>query len=143
LPYAPLLDLLRLFCARGSADAIGNHLEPVASQLVKLLPELTPLFPNLLPAPTLPPEQEKHALFQALGHFILGVAVKRPLLLIIEDLHWSDDTSLEFLLYLGRHIKSQTVLLLLTGRNDQAAPTWLKNFSPRITCSTLSASRTR
>jgi DNA-binding CsgD family transcriptional regulator/tetratricopeptide (TPR) repeat protein len=122
LPYAPILDLLRLFCARGSAEAIRYHLEPVAAQLVKLLPELTPLLPNLLPAPTLPPEQEKHALFQTLGQFILGVAVKRPLLLIVEDLHWSDDTSLEFLLHLLRHVESQPVLLLLTGRNDQSAP---------------------
>jgi predicted ATPase len=37
---------------------------------------------------------------------LLGLAEQRPLLLVIEDLHWSDDTSLEFLLGLARHLRS-------------------------------------
>ena len=45
-----------------------------------------------------------------------------PIFLIVEDLHWSDDTSLEFLLHLARRIVSQPIFLLLTYRNDETHP---------------------
>jgi len=43
-------------------------------------------------------------------------------LLIVEDLHWSDDTSLEFLYYLARRCVAQPLLLLFTYRSDEARP---------------------
>jgi predicted ATPase/DNA-binding CsgD family transcriptional regulator len=125
LPYAPLLDLLRtLFAAHFPAE-ISHFLGSTAPELVKLLPELTMLLPDLAPSSPLESEQEKRRLFQALLQFFirlnaLGRADHRPpLLLIIEDLHWSDDTSLEFLLYLARQITTQPILLLLTYRSDE------------------------
>ncbi|MDE3091815.1 MAG: hypothetical protein KGJ80_20775, partial [Chloroflexota bacterium] len=85
--------------------------------------------PDLVPAPSLEPEQGKRRLFQALARvFIRLVALAAdarqvsPLLVIVEDLHWSDDTSLEFLLFLARQIAAQPILLLLTYRSDQVHP---------------------
>jgi predicted ATPase len=49
-------------------------------------------------------------------------------MLIIEDLHWSDDTSLEFLHYLARHSSDHALMLLMTYRNDEIRPvlgSWL------------------
>jgi DNA-binding CsgD family transcriptional regulator/Tfp pilus assembly protein PilF len=49
-------------------------------------------------------------------------------LLIIEDVHWSDDTSLDFLHYLTRRSASQPLLLLVTYRHDEMQPelsSWL------------------
>jgi predicted ATPase len=110
--------LLRtLFAAHFPAE-ISHFLDSTAPELIKLLPELTMLLPDLAPSSPLEPEQEKRRLFQALQQFFmrltaLGRADRRPpLLLIIEDLHWSDDTSLEFLLYLARQITTQPILLL-------------------------------
>jgi len=45
-----------------------------------------------------------------------------PLLLIIDDLHWCDDTSLEWLLYLARQLESQPILVVLTYRNNEIQP---------------------
>jgi len=42
-----------------------------------------------------------------------------PALLIIEDLHWADDATLDFVRYLGRRIAVSPILLLLTARNDE------------------------
>ncbi len=122
LPYAPLLDLLRArFTARSAAD-IAHDLGPAAHELVKLLPELANRLPDLTPTPALNPEQEKRHLFQALMEFFARLASRMPLLVILEDLHWSDDTSLEFLLHWARRIPSQSILLLTTYRNDEANP---------------------
>src|SRR5207249_8396315 len=43
-------------------------------------------------------------------------------LVVLEDLHWSDDTSLEFLLHLARRVPRHPVLLLLTYRTDEPHP---------------------
>ncbi len=122
LPYAPVLDLMRtLFVARTSAE-ISQFLDPTAPELIKLLPELTTLLPNSIPTPVLEPEQEKRRLFQALTQFFTRLAVTHPVLIIVEDLHWGDDSSLDFLLYLARRLASQPIFLLLTYRSDEIHP---------------------
>jgi len=122
LPYGPLLDLLRasIDAHAKSPDWFTQHLGSSAPELVKLAPEIATLLPGLEPAAQLDPEQEKRRLFQALAHFFKNVAQgSSALLLIIEDLHWSDETTLDFLLFLARQIASRPILLLLTYRSDE------------------------
>ena len=119
LPYAPLLDLLRTFCATRSSEELARDLGPAAPELTKLLPELAARFPNLTPKPALEPEQEKHRLFEWLGQFFVRLAGFQPGLVVVEDLHWSDGASLEFLIHLARRVPAQPILLLLTCRSDE------------------------
>lgn len=119
LPFAPLLDILRSFLASNSLDKLVAMAGPTAPALVKLLPELATRLPERVPSSIHEPEQEKHHLFQALAHFFTHLSATQPLLLIIEDVHWSDDTTLEFLLYLSRRIASHRLLLLLTYRSEE------------------------
>jgi DNA-binding NarL/FixJ family response regulator len=121
LPYAPMLDLLRGFIAVHSAETLKSY----ASELVKLIPELLVLLPDITPSPALEPAQEKRRYFQTLNKFISGQNI--PSLVIIEDIHWCDDTSLEFLLYFARRISNTTIFLLLTYRNDELHPS-LQHF---------------
>jgi tetratricopeptide (TPR) repeat protein len=116
LPYAPLLDLLRKF--------IGAHsvtpLEPFAPELIKLLPELGAVLPNVVASSPLEPAQEKQRYFQTLDRCIdVGSAGS---LVVIEDIHWCDDTSLEYLLHFAHRISDTPTLLLLTYRNDELHP---------------------
>lgn len=121
-PYAPLLDLLRYSAARQLAAAVTSELAPFARELHQLLPDVVPLPPDRVPMSSSDPEQEKHRLFAALTQFFTGQAMKQPVLLIIEDIHWSDDTSLEFLYYLARRCSAHPLLLLLTYRSDEVRP---------------------
>ena len=103
-PYAPLLDLLRSFFLASSPAQVEALVGPYAREFAPLLPDVVHLFPDLTVLPPLPsfePEQEKRRLFAAMAHVFLSQAAERPLLLVVEDVHWSDDTSLEFLQYLG------------------------------------------
>ena len=77
------------------------------------------------------PEQEKRRLFTALAHFFTSQATRQPVLLIIEDIHWSDDTSLEFLHYLARHCPAYPLLVLLTYRSDEVRPS-LRHFLAQL-----------
>ena len=116
-PYAPLLDLLRT-SALSTADAPA----PVVLEFARLLPELAPNISGSPRAPLPDPEQEKRRLFAALTRFFKERASQLPVLLVIEDLHWCDDVSLEFLQSLARSCATQPLLLLMTYRSDEISP---------------------
>jgi DNA-binding CsgD family transcriptional regulator len=122
LPYAPLLDLLRNFCHGRSAAEVSEAFSPWSAHLARLLPELG----TLVSGGTLPdvpdPGQEKRDLFYAMTQVVIRLAGRQPLLLIIEDLHFADDSSLDALLYIARHAVAEPVLTLLTYRLDEVRP---------------------
>ncbi len=120
-PYAPFLDLLR------------THFWQRSEELTAFSAELAPLLPDVLPQANasraaLEPEQEKRQRFAVLARLFIQQAAQQPLMLIIEDIHWSDDVSLELLLVLARQFASHPILVVLTYRNDEGdAPllSWL------------------
>src|SRR5256714_3390297 len=125
-PYAPLLDLLRSLVASNPKASLTAAVETLARDIFPLLPELVPDQTTSLPR--LEPEQENHRLFAVLATFFLYLSTQSPVLLIIEDAHWSDDTSLDFLHYLTRRSASQPLLLLVTYRHEEIQPelsSWL------------------
>ena len=117
-PYAPLLDLLR-------AHFAGCRPEDVARAAGPFVPELAALVPDLLPDPISvrsagepDPEHERRRLFAGLAHCLATEASGRPTLVVVEDLHWCDDASLDFLLYLAHRPAPQPLLLLGTYRPE-------------------------
>ncbi|HZU02324.1 MAG TPA: AAA family ATPase, partial [Ktedonobacteraceae bacterium] len=129
-PYAPLLDLLRSLAASNLATTFAAAIKTLARDVFPLLPEL--VSDQAIPLPRLEPEQEKRRLFAVLTKFFLDLSVYSPVLLVVEDIHWSDDTSLDFLHYLARHSVSQALLLLVTYRRDETHPSlrsWLAELN--------------
>jgi DNA-binding CsgD family transcriptional regulator len=122
LPYSPLLDLFRNFFGTHAREEFASTLALYAPQLVKLFPELTAYFQHTAPAVDPDSQQEKRHIFQALAQTITELAKIQPLFIIIEDLHWCDSTSLEFLLLLARRVTSQPILLFLTYRAEETTP---------------------
>jgi DNA-binding NarL/FixJ family response regulator len=124
LPYAPFVDLLRGFTT--------SH-PNLASAELEVLPELVdgPLIVSLggggsrAPAGPLPagstsePEQQKRRLFRALTQLIGDLAQLQAVLLVVEDIHWADETSLELLRALARTAVQRRLLVVLTYRNDE------------------------
>ncbi len=119
LPYAPFVDLLRTFFLGRSAEDNLRDLETAAPELIKLTPELASRLPEVAPTPALEPEQERRRLFNTFAQFLAGLTAIQPVLLVFEDLQWSDDVSLDLLLHLARGIESQPILLVLTYRDDE------------------------
>ena len=118
-PYAPLLDMLRTSAA---TNPLAGTPDPVFQEFARLLPELQLSSTHEHSKPLPDPEQEKRRLFAALTRFFKERANKQPVLLVIEDLHWCDDISLEFLLSLARSSVALPLLLLMTYRNDEVQP---------------------
>jgi len=62
---------------------------------------------------------EKAALFAALADFFKCVAAKRATVLSIEDLHWADPSTLEFLEYFAPRITAARLMLICTYRSEE------------------------
>lgn len=121
-PYAPWVDGLRTLLAPCSPEEIRAMLGPFVADLMKLLPELAAIFPDAVPTSALDAEAEKRRLFDALARLAARLAGNQPLLVGIEDLHWSDETSLGLLHLFARRLTRYPVLLVATYRRDRATP---------------------
>jgi DNA-binding CsgD family transcriptional regulator/tetratricopeptide (TPR) repeat protein len=124
-PYAPLLDLLRTFFVAQRPNPLPTAQERLVRELVRLLPDLAFLFPEiaLFPSPQSPdPQQHQRRLCALLTQLLSTQAAQQPILLIVEDVHWCDESSLGLLLYLMRHCTRQPLLFLFTYRSDEISP---------------------
>jgi len=94
------------------------------------LVEAVPLFAALLSLPlgadyaplNLPPAQQKQKTLHALLTILLRIAAQQPLLLVMEDLHWVDPTTLELLSLLVDQGPTARILALFTFRPDFSPP---------------------
>ena len=128
-PLAPLVRQLAL--AAGFTDSDDDH-----AKLAKLTDlvgtatgdtdEAIPLLADLLsvgyegrfPSPNMSPQRRKHRLFQVLMQLLESAASRRPVLLVVEDLHWIDPSSDELLGMLLDRSKSLPILAIFTARPE-------------------------
>jgi DNA-binding CsgD family transcriptional regulator/tetratricopeptide (TPR) repeat protein len=119
IPYAPLLDLVRMFAGSASPALVAHVLAPAAAEMVAIFPELRPLLPDANPSPTIDPESDKRRLFHALAQAITALARTQPVCLAFEDVHWSDDATLDLIFHLARSHAAQRVAIALTYRREE------------------------
>ncbi len=114
LPYGPVIDALR---------AVGPWLPP-ADLIGRPVGVLAPLLPDLaerLPAPPdqeIPPKELRHRIVQGVRELLTVIA---PVVLVVEDLHWGDEVTLELLLLLARDMPSDAALVLTYRGEDLPA----------------------
>jgi predicted ATPase len=76
------------------------------------------------PAPDADPQQRRQRTLEALITQIAGLAIQYPVLMIFDDVHWIDPTSLEALDRMVDRIKALPVLIVITFRPEFNAP-WI------------------
>jgi predicted ATPase len=81
------------------------------------MPQLRNLYDDIPPGLELPPEQERRYLFNSISEFVTRAASTRPLIIVLDDLHWADASSLALLETVAAGIASVPVLILGTYRN--------------------------
>lgn len=115
VPYESVADALR------SALPLVASLKPsiALSSVATLLPEIHARV--ALPAvPRLDAESERIRLFESLFQCVADLAKPRPLLLILEDLHWAQPASIDLLQFLLRRISGVRVMILVTYRDEES-----------------------
>jgi predicted ATPase len=73
---------------------------------------------------------DQAALYAEVRRFLAALSDERPLVVLLEDLHWADPASLELLRHVAPHLRQWPVLLLATYRVDEL--TWRHPFSQQL-----------
>lgn len=139
IPYQPVIEALRPALTVQLATC---NLQPIwLAEASRLLPELRTLHPDLPPPLPAEPDEARGHLFEALSQIVLGLITLptpscptplsqwereavggrvRPILLCLDDLHWADGATLDWLAYLGRHLSGNRLLVVATYRSEEA-----------------------
>ncbi|MCA2185938.1 helix-turn-helix transcriptional regulator [Nonomuraea cavernae] len=122
-PLGPIVEALR----GRATDLAGAELTPVAGALRDLLPELAGVLPE---KPRLPDDRaaERHRIFRALAEVMAAFG---PAVLVVEDLHWADEQTIEFLTYL-MSVLPGALRVVLTYRGEEA-PAAVRAITARTT----------
>jgi len=127
LPYGPWIYAIRQYLSKMNSEQIVDALGDYSAEIIRLVPELSSILSKADTAPELAPEAEKWRLFEALARQMTFFASQHPLLIVLEDLHWGDETSLELIQFCARRFTRTPILLIGTYRNDDLSPQ-LKRF---------------
>jgi class 3 adenylate cyclase/DNA-binding CsgD family transcriptional regulator len=147
LAYLPIVDWLKQHFRLDANDQDQDIKRKVYHGLEALNadPEATaPYVLHLLAAETgtnlpagMSPEAVKHRIFETLRWLVLETASQRPLVIAIEDLHWVDRTTAEFLTFVLDHIAGARILLVCTHRPDFVSTWSRKSYHSVLTLTRL------
>ena len=115
LPYVEMID--QAINSLGRSLALSNALGNVAAEIARIAPALRRAFPNIPPPVELPAELARRYVWNSFSEFIGRAAQAQPLLLVLEDLHWADESTLLLTEYLAPLLPEMPVLVLGTYRD--------------------------
>jgi DNA-binding winged helix-turn-helix (wHTH) protein/class 3 adenylate cyclase/tetratricopeptide (TPR) repeat protein len=119
-----------------SDETVGDRLDKLSELLapsgaraeqVGLIAELLGLPPlGRYRPPELTPQQRKENIFEVTLSHILALSRRQPVMVLFEDVHWIDPTSLELLTALIERAQNARILVLCTARSEFVAP-WARH----------------
>jgi len=128
MPYLPILDILKSYCEIEEGDReyivkkkMRDRLRKLDDRLLAALPSLHELLSFKVEDEKylqLGPQQRRAQTFEAIRDVLVRESQSKPLILAVEDLHWIDKTSEEFLDYLIGWLPTAHILLILLYRPE-------------------------
>jgi DNA-binding CsgD family transcriptional regulator/tetratricopeptide (TPR) repeat protein len=119
-PYGAFAQALRRLARVLDPEELRAALGDGGGELTRLLPDLPGRIGELPPPVSADPDTERHRLHTTVRELLRAVSWRRPVLLVIEDGHWADATTLLLLRHLARSPWSGRVLLFATFRDTEA-----------------------
>lgn len=117
--FWPWVQVLRRALDAGVIDPRGLGLR--TADLAALVPEIRDRVPDVPEPPAVTPEQARFRQFDAVTTVLTAAADDRPLVIVLDDLHWADTPSLLLLQFLARAMERARLLVVATFR-DTALP---------------------
>ncbi|MDA2937954.1 protein kinase, partial [Acidobacteria bacterium AH-259-A15] len=124
-PFIPFVEILEHGSRVVPRSAFREALGDAAPEVAKLMPELRRLFPDIPEPIELPPEQQRRYLFNSFLEFVERASRVTPWVLLLEDLHWADESTVLLLHHIAQQLHVMPVLIVGTYRDvelDVARP---------------------
>jgi class 3 adenylate cyclase len=116
-PFGPWVEALRLLVEQLSDEELREAIGDGAPEIAVLLPELRRRLPETPDAMKLDPESERARMFDAIATFLKNTSVQKPLIVLLDDLHWCDKPSLLLLEYAARGVADERIVIVGTYRD--------------------------
>lgn len=115
--FSPWMEALGSFVRTEGEQDLQSALGDNAADVAALVPEIHERFAHLPALPTMDPERARFRLLDSVARFLARAASRTPILLVIDDLHWADFSSLLLLQFIARGIAPMRLLVVGTHRD--------------------------
>ena len=114
--YWPWVQAIRSYARDADPVALAWQLGAGAAEVAQLIPEVAEKL-DIEPAKGTDSEEARFRLFDSVTSLLLAAARDRPIVIVLDDLHWADEPSLLLLLFATRELASSGLLILGTYRD--------------------------
>jgi DNA-binding CsgD family transcriptional regulator/tetratricopeptide (TPR) repeat protein len=124
-PFWPWVQIIRTYTQQTDTDTLLSQMGSGAAIIAEVVPEVQDrlLDPSpgsgqtLKPPPSLEPEQARFRLFDSITTFLKKASAVQPVLLMLDNLHWADASSLRLLEFLAQELAGASILIVGTYRD--------------------------
>ena len=122
-PYRPWAQILATLAAAQDADELRTDLGAGGPDIAEIVPEIRARLPDLDPPPAAlsDPSETRFRLFGSITRFLLNHSRRRPLVLILDDLHWADAPTLRLLEFLTQEMTEGRLLVIGAYRDTDVS----------------------
>jgi len=117
--FWPWVQVIRGMVQAEDPASLRHDLGAGAADIAQLVPAVRDRIPDLPSPPPLEPEAARFRLFDSLAGFLRTAAARRPLLLLLDDLHWADVPSLALLRFMSRELDGAGPLVVGSYRHTE------------------------
>jgi ABC-type oligopeptide transport system substrate-binding subunit/DNA-binding SARP family transcriptional activator/Mrp family chromosome partitioning ATPase len=119
LPYQPIAEALRTVLPALTAEELGAFPSWSLDEAVRLVPEVAEKRAGLQVTPSTPSDEQRARLFEGVSRVLTGLSSSGAILVVLEDLHWASESTLQLVHYLARRLSDHPVLMLCSFRSDE------------------------
>ena len=117
-PYLPYVEIIEQAISNPRSPlALREALGDVAPEIARIVPALRRVFPDIPPPVEVPAELARRYVWNSFSEFAGRAAQDQPLLVVLEDMHWADESTVLLTEYLAPLLPEMAVLVLGTYRD--------------------------
>lgn len=118
LPYIPFSEILLAYASTVDTETLKQQVGANAGDIARIVPEIGHDL-GVDPSAAADPDEDRYRLMRAVSNFLQNIAASQPLLVVLEDLHDADSSTLEMLNYLAHNVAGSRLMLVGTYRHTE------------------------
>ena len=116
-PYWPWIEAIRSYVSKHDRKQLQHELGAGAGDIAEIVPEVREILPDAEAPVSLEPMEARFRLFDSIKAFIKRASNNQPLLLILDNLHCADRSSLRLLEIMAQELSEMRLMIVFTYRN--------------------------
>jgi class 3 adenylate cyclase len=121
-PYAPFVEAIEYGLSVTTRPTFRSAMGDAGPEIARFVPKVRVAFPDLPPPVALPSDQARHYMFESVCDFFARASAVQPMLFVLEDLHWADQSTTELLERVARRVEQVPLLVVGTYRDVDLGP---------------------